>query len=60
MRECACPVWDARDCLTMRSGLPRNYYLDELGIDEVCSCSCHTSEENPFYSPYDDEDDDGR
>ena len=55
-RRCACPVWDARDCLTLRYQLPRNYY-QELGIDEVCECACHTSDENPYYQPYDDDDD---
>lgn len=57
-RRCACPVWDAHMCLTIRQQLPRNYYPDALGIEEVCDCACHTSDDNPYYRADGDTDDD--
>jgi len=50
--KCQCPVMDARDCLTLQLGLPRNYYAD-LGIDAVCDCDCHGGQDE-----WDDDDDD--
>lgn len=54
--NCACPVWDAWDCVGIRYGLTREQLeLDRATGNSECECYCHDAYDE--WNRSDDDDD---